>query len=475
MLKLNYFPLNITDHWETLQSTSNRLQQQPVLQDVWDGSAMQPLCVPGRFFSSPVNLALSLCTDGVDIFKSSLVGLWPVYLVILNLPARIRMKAENILFCGLWAGPGKPPMPRLLAPIMKTIRSLTSLGIQVTTPGGLATIRAKLVMGIFDLPAKASVLCIKQHNGRYGCSVCEHPGKRLSNRANVYLPDTHQIRTHASVVLAAKEAEQKNEPVLGVKGLSPLNTTLDLVASIPVDYMHAVLEGATKWLTNAWFNSENHRQPYYLGRSLAQIDSLLLQQRPPQEFSRPPRSIKKHLKFWKVSEFRNWLLYYSLPILLNFLPLLYWHHYALLVCAVHILLKDYITYASLDAAEQMLADFHHLLPELYGERSCIANAHLLTHLTKYVRLWGPLWIHSAFGFENKNGQLKYLFHGESDIVHQILFKISVSYSLQLLHPQLMEHESDSCMSFIYQSVTPRSNMTHIGRNMYIVGVIRDST
>ena len=57
---------------------------------------MQPLCVPGRFFSSPVNLALSLCTDGVNIFKSSPVGLWPVYLVILNLPARIRMKAENI-------------------------------------------------------------------------------------------------------------------------------------------------------------------------------------------------------------------------------------------------------------------------------------------------------------------------------------------------------------------------------------------
>jgi hypothetical protein len=104
------------------------------------------------------------------------------------------MKAENILFCGLWVGPGKPQMPRLLAPIMKTIRFLTTLGIQVTTlgiqvstPCGLSTIRAKLAIGIFDLPAKASALCIKQYNGKYGCTVCEHPGKRLSNRANVYL------------------------------------------------------------------------------------------------------------------------------------------------------------------------------------------------------------------------------------------------------------------------------------------------
>lgn len=34
--------------------------------------------------------------------------------------------------------------------------------------------------------------------------------------------------------------------------------------------------------------------------------------------------------------------------------------------------------------------------------SCTANAHLLSHLSKYVRLWGPLWSHSAFGFESKN-------------------------------------------------------------------------
>lgn len=430
---------------------------------------MKSLCAPGRFFSNPFNLALSLCTDGVDIFKSSPVGLWPVYLVILNLPARIRMKAENIILCGLWVGPGKPQMPRLLAPIMKTIRSLTTLGIQISTPCGLSTIRAKLAMGIFDLPAKASALCVKQYNGMYGCTVCEHPGKRLSNRANVYLPDTYCIRTHASVVKAAEEAERTNEPVLGVKGTSPLTSVLDLVASIPVDYMHAVLEGATKWLTNAWFKSENHRQPYYLGRCLSQIDKLFLEQRPPQEFSRPPRSIKKHLKFWKASEFRNWLLYYSLPILLNYLPPLYWHHYALLVCAIHILLKDHITYASLDAAEQMLTDFHLLLPELYGEDSCTPNAHLLTHLTKYVRLWGPLWTHSAFGFENKNGQLKYLFHGKTDIVHQILFNINVGYTLQLLHPHLAEHESSSCMTYIYQSIAPRSNMTRIAQNMYIVG------
>ena len=448
---------------------TDRTPRSSVLRDIWDGSVMQKLCTEGRFFSDSFNLALSLCTDGVEIFKSSPVGVWPVYLVILNLPARIRMKAENIIFCGLWVGPGKPPMPRLLEPIMKTLRSLKTSGLQIRTPAGLSTVRARLVMGIFDLPAKASALCVKQFNGTYGCTVCEHPGKRLSNRANVYLPASHPLRTHASVLSAAKDAERTGCPVLGVKGLSPLCHTLDLVASIPVDYMHAVLEGATKWLTNAWFRSENHRQPYYLGRYLTQIDSLLLLQRPPQEFSRPPRSIKKHIKFWKASEFRSWLLYYSLPILLNYLPSLYWHHYALLVCAIHILLKDSITHASLEAAERMLADFHNFLPALYGEGSCTANAHLLTHLTKYVRLWGPLWTHSAFGFENKNGQLKHLFHGKSDVVNQLLFNINVGYALQLMYPKLGSYESEDVMKFIYQTNAPRSNMILIGQNTYAIG------
>ena len=70
------------------------------------------------------------------------------------------------------------------------------------------------------------------------------------------------------------------------------------------------------------------------------------------------------------------------------------------------MLSQSITHAQIDAAEQMIKDFYLLLPELYGESSCTANAHLLSHLPKYVRLWGPLWTTSAFGFENKNGTAK---------------------------------------------------------------------
>ena len=138
---------------------------------------------------------------------------------------------------------------------------------------------------------------------------------------------------------------------------------------------------------------------------------------------------------------------------------------------MHILLQENITSAQVDAAESMLSDFCKLLPELYGEESCTANTHLLSHLPKYVRLWGPLWTHSAFGFENKNGQLKRLFHGRGNIVPQLMFNVDVVYTLQLVHHKLAQIESGETIAFIDKSsgLAPRSNMSKIGEHTHIIG------
>lgn len=141
---------------------------------------------------------------------------------------------------------------------------------------------------------------------------------------------------------------------------------------------------------------------------------------------------------------------------------------------MHILLSDCITLAQVDAAEQMLVDFCILLPELYGERSCTANAHLLTHLAHYVRLWGPLWTHSAFAFESKSGHLKHLFHGKSNIIHQLLFNVDVTYTLQTVHEHLTECESEETLQYLCQSVH-RRNMTWIVGHTYMVGQYKSTT
>ncbi len=77
---------------------------------------------------------------------------------------------------------------------------------------------------------------------------------------------------HKSIVDSAALAIDLNEAVYGVKSLSLLSSEIDLVKGIPVDYMHAVLEGTTKWLLHAWFDSKNNREAFYLGRYLKAID-----------------------------------------------------------------------------------------------------------------------------------------------------------------------------------------------------------
>ena len=136
---------------------------------------------------------------------------------------------------------------------------------------------------------------------------------------------------------------------------------------------------------------------------------------------------------------------------------------------MHILLGDAITPSLIDAAEQMLSDFYLLIPELYGDSACTHNVHLLTHLSKYVRLWGPLWTHSTFGFESKNGYLKNFFHGRNTVHKQLIFNSDALVTLQFLRAHI---EQDSKVSAFLDSVSfkkMRSNMIPISEHCYRVG------
>ena len=367
-------------------------------------------------------------------------------------------------------------MQHLLRPTTQQIDHLSTVGLAINLPTEIITIKAKLVLGIFDLPAKAIVLSTKQYNGKFGCSVCLHPGKFLSNR-RVYPPVPPRrckLRTHQSVVSLAAEASTHGRTMKGIKGISPLTSYLNLVDGVPVDYMHAVLEGVLGRLMKLWFDSNNYRKPYYLGKSIKSIDSLLMSQTPPEEFSRSPRSIT-HRNYWKATELKQWLLYYSLPILKSKLSPLYWHHYALLVCAMHILLRDQISYSELSAAEMMLQDFCELFKELYEEVNCTHNVHLLTHLTRYVKLWGPLWTHSAFCYENKNGLISNLFHGTNNITKQMLYNINTQSCIQSLVHLIKLKDGNEIFQCIYQNNHIKSNMTCIYEHVYACGNIQLAT
>ena len=84
------------------------------------------------------------------------------------------------------------------------------------------------------------------------------------------------------------------------------------------------------------------------------INAYLIRIKPPQEFRSTPCPIEEMLFYWKSSEFKAWLLYYSLPIILTYLPSDYVNHFSLLISAMHIHLSCNISCHDLTTAEEFL-------------------------------------------------------------------------------------------------------------------------
>ena len=141
---------------------------------------------------------------------------------------------------------------------------------------------------------------IKQFNGRCGCLYCTHPGDLLHPGRMVYLPTTpFELQTNSKMRQWATQTNSSGQAVFEVRGPSPLSQYINFVNGVPVDYyMHAVLESVVKHVTNLWFNSKNHRSPFYLCKSVNEIDRILVNIRPPPtEVHRSPRPIATTLKF----------------------------------------------------------------------------------------------------------------------------------------------------------------------------------
>ena len=227
------------------------------------GAVFRGLMQPGNFLSVPENTGLILRTDGVRMFKSTKSSLCPVYLAVTNLPPAIRIYLNYILLAGIWSGPSKPEMSTLFEPVLSKIDDLNTKGTCVSTSSGKKQVRAKLLMGIFNLPAKASAANMKRFNNEYGCVFCTDKGTLVSRNRRVYLPNNnHTLRAPESWT---DEAIRTSQSVMGVKGVSILSKVILLPECILIDYMHPILEGTFK---KKWFYPSNNEKAFYLGLTL---------------------------------------------------------------------------------------------------------------------------------------------------------------------------------------------------------------
>ncbi|CAN7975908.1 unnamed protein product, partial [Ixodes persulcatus] len=378
------------------------------IRDVADG--IEHARLSADFSSHDISLLWN--TDGIRVFEKSSFAIWPVQCEILQLDPAVRK--QNMLMPALWFGFSKPNMTTLLTPFTKELQDLSG-GFSCLKQGEKVHVRVFAAACSVDAVARCAVRNCKQFNGFYGYGWCYHPG----GSSYEYLDPAPERRT------ARKHLEEATEgtaavPVSGVKGpcLAMTLPRFDVVDGFIPDYQHCACLGVMRQLLKLWLESEYHDCPWYVGRKVSLLNSLLLAVSPPTEIKRTPRKFEDRA-YWKASELRALLLFYGYVVLKPVLPRQFFKHFTLLSYGVYLLLKDEITKRDLREARALLEKFVLQMGALYGTTNVSHNVHQLLHLTDSVEAWGPLWATSCFPFKGRNAVLLNYFAGTQCVGEQI--------------------------------------------------------
>ncbi|XP_067333535.1 uncharacterized protein [Channa argus] len=401
---------------DTLKNPSTKLLSKtvnygPDIKDVMDGRMYQNLLRQGTLAAD--DLTLSLNCDGVPVFNSATYSIWPLQFTINELP--YMQRKENVIVAGLWFGPEKPNMNTFLKPFVDECCDLACHPFQWRdSSGSLHSSKVFVLVCSSDAVARPLLRNCKQFNGEYGCDWCLHPGTMV-RKGNGFMrcyqyDETKQIpRSNEMFRENAEQAQILSTPKNGVKGLSLLCMLplFDIALGFVPEYMHSVLLGVSKQVMSLWMDPVNCMKPWYVGHKISEMDSCLLQLKPPSEITRPPRSLKCWEQ-WKAWEWQAFLLLYAIRVLPGIMNPVFLEHYFYLSFSIHILLQESLIQQDIELAHLYLVRFVKDMEVHYGKENVSFNCHQLIHLTESVQNWGPLWATSAFSFERNNGNLRSL-------------------------------------------------------------------
>ncbi|KAH3755223.1 hypothetical protein DPMN_189913 [Dreissena polymorpha] len=398
-------------------------------------------------------ITLTMNTDGVPLYHSLAVSLWPVFLVLNELRPSERFLMKNVIVWGIWQGRGKPVFRTFLKPLTTELNSLHHNGIMLDGK----RVDVTLTCVTMDLQAKSQVMEMVPHNGQCSCVTCEIEGvveKKGKGHTKAFpVSDPCPLRTSCSILKNAEEAILTGKAQKGIKDVSVLFDVdhFNPVHGVVPDYMHGVLLGTTRKLLTLWTGKTSKGQPYYIGGQVKEVDRRLSDMRPTDNMSRLPRSINDHLSHWKASEFQHWLLFYSVPCLQGILPPQYMENLCYLVEGVFKLLGENLENEVIDEAELSLTKFQITFENMYGVEHCGLNIHNIGfHIANYARLHGPLWGWSCFSFEDMNGTLLKSAHGTGNVCRQLLQTMLVQ---KKLHGEAAAIQDDNLRDFALDMLT----------------------
>lgn len=416
------------------------------LRDITDGTEYIRVKINDKY-----SITFMMNTDGVSIRKSAQTSVWPIMFSICEIPSYLRQRF--MIVSGIWCDAGEPPMNTLLKPLVEELwRIHQKGGVSWVHPATKVQQTSMVQCPVIcaDAPARAKIQNILSHSGNTSCNTCEQKKRRIAltpqelllkaagkkvkrKRAFVFQEIQARLRTNNRMRRQARKVVHlpPGKTVKGVKGPTRVAfiPKLDISTCVFAEYMHGVCLGIVRLFINLWFFVPGEWKLSLDAQE--EIDKFLKSIAPTSDIGRLPRGIK-YLKYWKASELRAWLLFYSLPCISGKLPPQYVQHWTLLVAAIFLLLQEEITERDLLMAESMLRIFVRDIANLYRLHDYSYNVHQLLHLTLYTRRWGNLWSTSAFRFENYNGILVHLIHGTKNPAKELMRNLRIAHGLEIL-------------------------------------------
>ena len=332
-------------------------------------------------------LKIAINIDGIPLFRSSPVNLWPILLSFKN------CNFEKPLPIAIYVGISKPNFTGFISQLHQEL-----LLLQNYFDIGGVFIKVIDIVFICDAPARAFLQCVKSHSGYDACPYCRIHGVYDGKVVFPFTGVKHEERTDENYYQFLENNQHSR---------SPLADVVSLKSAFPMEYMHLICLGVVRRLLQSYLSNTHGLLPCRLSEGLkAQLDECVRKYCHvlPVEFQRKIRFFL-NLCYFKASEFRTVVLYTGPVFLRKVLSPDYYKHFLLLHFAIFVFVSpDYVHLY--DAAKECIERFLLQLHSLFTSSAYTYNAHCLLHLYDFVKLYGPLDTFSAFPFENYLYSLK---------------------------------------------------------------------
>lgn len=365
------------------------------------------------YFYECDEIVFDINVDGIPLFRSSRVQLWPILIRIVNL------KITSILPIGVYVGKQKPSdLEVYLQDFVEEITCLSQTGICIKNK----TVRLTLRAVVCDAPATSFICGTVGHTSSYGCSKCTQVAKQIDHVLTYSIDSGPLISDEDFKERRLKSRHQKTFR----SKISPLEKiNLNMVSQVALDSMHLVDLGVVRKFLMRLLNNKIGLEYKVSKENILNISKDLksLRKYIPLEFARRPRGFED-IVHWKATEFRQFLLYTGILVLKGSIHDELYYEFLLLHCSCRLLSCPKSYERNIKLCQDMLKLFVQNFQVVFKENSVSFNVHSLLHLTDCAKQFGILQNFSAYNFENYLQILKSYVKKPTHILQQIYNNVS---------------------------------------------------